>query len=374
MPLGKDRIITTRAIRGFLMQSFITQRRTSVFQQFCETRSSSVLGQPDLAGMIGTVPQVTEIINDAPPAIATFTEYQLQWYNKTFRSLVEIQESLIRGDQTGQTRTLLGSMGARLANFWDLYFFTRLQNGTDTTQMPVYNQPGAAATALFSATHALGGSSGNQSNIVTGSTTTAYVNANNTADVALKIQNDFATAKARMSSYVDDHGQPFHGTILKAESLVIVCGPLMEERMRTAFKAKLINQTDNTYYDAVREIVVSNYLPITGAGAATWYLVRIDNVNKPFIYSRFQTKTDAEMQDRLGVEQFSNAGPEFANITMEDMRNMSTMEIWTNIGRRGANAEMDTIVNHRFFIGASIYGEIIPGEWRNIIQVSNTAS
>lgn len=362
--LGKDRIITTRAIRGFFAQSFITKRRSQSFNKFCEVRDSYV--EQDIAGMLGTVPQVTEIVNDSPAVTAAFTEYQITWRNRLFKALVEIQESLLLYDQTGQTRTIIHSMAARLANYLDKLFYTRLQNATVDL---CYD-----GTPLIGASHVLGGSAPTQSNLVSGQTTTAYVIANDRDVVAKKILDDFAAAKAQMASFVDDNAQPFHDDVIEPTSLSIICSPLMETVMRFAFQTEILNQTTNVLKNAVRDIVVSNYLPITGAAAADWYVVRNDERNKPFVYSRFRQKKDSEMQDNLGLEKFTSAGDDFQNLSMNDLRELSTVEIRTNLGRRGSNAEADTIRNDRFLIGAYLRGEIFPGVWQNIVQIDNTAS
>lgn len=371
--LTADRGIMAKAVRGFMMLSFITRMRELTCLQFCETRNSSLIDHPDIAAMLGTVPQVSEIPTDGAPDISAFNEYNMTWYNKTFAAMVELKESALRGDQTGQTLTFAGQMGARLANFLDLLFYTRLQNGTSATLVPAYTRPGDAATPLFSATHYLT-SSITINNIVTGSTSAAYVLAYNNDAIALKIQNDLRTAIAQMQGFKDDQNQPFHERQLEPDDLIIICSPLMKTPMDYALGAKFLLQSDNRMIGAVKKVISSPYLPISGAAAATWYLLRANNSNRPFVYSRFQTRTPQQMEDVVATENFQSTGAEFGNISQADLRNMATMEISTNLGKRGSNAEYDTMVNRRYLIKAQFIGNIIAGEFRNIVQIANTAS
>jgi hypothetical protein len=142
--------------------------------------------------------------------------------------------------------------------------------------------------------------------------------------------------------------------------------------MKLALSAKFIKQTDNVYEGFVGGVYSSNYLPVSGAEAADWYLMNVGHVNRPLVYSRFRMRTDAEMQDSLS--QFQSTGSPF-NITMEDLRNLSSVEILTNLGERGGmNADSHVILHEEFLMAARWRGEVSYGIPWTAMKVDNAAT
>lgn len=373
--LQKGLQITQKGVRALFVSSFVTRRRRLIYPKFCQVVDSFV--ESDFARTFGTVPPLVEVIDDvnAPP-MPGFREYGWDWTNRIYKSRLSVSRTLLNFDQTGQTRTVLHSMAARLANFPDRLLATKLLNGSLSSGEYTGGVPGAAKIALFSASHLPPlGSSTNQSNILNGTTPSDFCASATVQTVAQQILNDFRLAKARLRSFLDDQGQPWHDDDIRAEDLIILCSPLLEAPMRQAFFTNMINASDNAFKGDVREIITSNYLPsaTTSADAADWYLCHIGELSRPFIYSRFRRIRDEEIQDAFGSE-LTEVADEEAQITLDDMREVSSILIDTNIGRQGYNADADVIQNDRFLVAAQWRGEILGGEWRNAVQISNTAS
>lgn len=369
--LGKDRGITDKAVRAIFMKSWITLRRELFYPMIVEVHDSHV--EEDFAAMIGTVPQIEEAADDVDdPAIADFVDYRVDWKNRLYKAKISLSRSLLDFDQTGQSRTLLHSMAARLANWPERLLVTALVNGTDAGEMPSFEN---TATPFFDENHDIGGDQTGtvMSNLLTGSTSKAFIDATAPQTVAQEILADFRKAKALMHSYFDDRGEPFHLDNIPPESLLILCAPALEIPMRLAFTAEIINATTNKFANAVGRIVATNYLGTVHTGNAidsSWYIFHIRERVRPIKYSRFRRIRDSELEDQFGRENLEKASG-FNNISMDVAREMSSIELSTNLGNFGANAEADVIKHDRFLIGARWRGAIFPGEWRNAIKVAN---
>lgn len=362
--LTKSSGITRKEIRGLFAKSFITQSRDVIWPEICETVDT--FSEHEFFATLGTVPQVTEIQDDVELPASDMREYSFDFKNKLFKSLIRLKRSLSDYDQTGQSRTLLHSLAGRVTNFPDSLAMTRLRNGTSA--------PCITGSNFFSTTHNLGGSSpASQSNLLTGNTPTSLFTGVATLrpGIAEKIQSDLDLALIQLLGWQDDNGQPFFQKI-RPQDLTVVCSPLMLTSMKLALGAKFINQTDNVFEGFVGNILQSNYLPITGAEAADWYLMYTGGQNRPLLYSRFRLRTDAEMQDKLqGLEK---AGSPF-NITMEDLRNLSSVELMTNLGNRsGDTADSYVILNEEYLLAARFRGEVSYGIPWTAIKVDNAAS
>jgi len=361
--LTRNRQITRKEVRGLFAKSFITQSRDVLYPLFCETVDT--YSEREFFATLGTVPQVQQITDELEVPFSELNEYTFDFTNKLYKSLVRLKRGLVDFDQTGQSRTLLHSMAGRVVNFPDKLAMTRLRNGTAA--------PCITGANFFSTSHALGGlAPANQSNLITGNTaTTSWTGTTPRPDTAEKVINDLDRALVTMLGWQDDQGEPFYQKI-RPEDLVVVCSPLLYSTMKLALSAKFIKQTDNVYEGFVGGVYSSNYLPISGAEAADWYLMNVGHVNRPLVYSRFRMRTDSEMQDTLS--QFQSAGSPF-NITMEDLKNLSSVEILTNLGERGGmNADSHVILHEEFLMAARWRGEVSYGIPWTAIKVDNAAS
>ncbi len=369
--LGKDRKITEKAVRTVFIKSFLTTRRELFYPQVVQVHDSHV--ETDFAAMLGTVPQVVEVPDaSSSPPVSDFVDFKVTWKNRLFKAIVSIGRDLFDFDQTGQVFTILHSMGARLANFPDRLLINRIVNGTDADVMPAWE---SASEPYFSTSHDISTAAGTQDNIVTGSTNLTFVRNTSPATVAQQLQADFRTALERMHGFKDDRGEPFHNDNIPPESLFILCSPALQKPMQIAFTAQILNQTtNNTFTNAIHKIVASNYLGTVfgnNADLSSWYLMHVAERVRPFKYSRFRQITDRQIEDKLNVNELSKVEG-FDNLTMENLRALSSVELDTNMGNRGANSELDVILHERFFTSARWRGEIFGGEWRNCIKVSNT--
>ena len=360
----KGREITRKEIRGLFAKSFITQSRDVIWPEVCETIDT--FSEKEFFATLGTVPQVTELGDDEEVEATDLREYTFDFKNRLFKSLVRLKRSLIDFDQTGQSRTILHSMAGRLANWPDELFIERLIAGD--SNLCITGDP------FFSLTHNLGGTGpADQPNILDGSTLPIEFSDGvlTRPELAEAIQTDLDLAMAQLLRWKDDHGKPFHQKI-RPEDLVIVCSPLTFTTIKLALGAKFIAQTDNVFEGFVGRVLVSNYLESDSAvaTAADWYLLYTGHVNRPFIYSRFRMRTDGEMQDNLrGME---STGSPF-NITMEDLRNLSSVELLTNLGNRGGtNSDAHVILHEEFLMAGRFRGEVTYGIPWTAVKVDNT--
>jgi len=359
--LTRNRQITRKEVRGLFAKSFITQSRDVIYPIFTETVDT--YSEKEFFATLGTVPQVQQITDELEVPFSELNEYTFDFSNKLYKSLIRLKRSLVDFDQTGQSRTLLHSMAGRVVNFPDKLAMTRLRNGSASKCITGSN--------FFATDHTLGSQSA-QSNLLTGNTpTTSWTSTTPRPDTAEKVINDLDRALVQMLSWKDDQGEPFYQKI-RPEDLVVVCSPLLYSTMKLALSAKFIKQTDNVYEGFVGGVYSSNYLPTSGAEAADWYLMNVGHVNRPLVYSRFRMRTDSEMQDTLS--QFQSTGSPF-NITMEDLRNLSSVEILTNLGERGGmNADSHVILHEEFLMAARWRGEVSYGIPWTAIKMDNAAS
>lgn len=372
--LWRDRPITRKEVRGFLAQSFLVLRRKLCFPFFCESRDSYSLY--DFLAMLGTPPQMdpaVEVIGlaDEPPAVE-FVDFQQEWKNRLYKVKYWIGRELMEMDQTGQVWTLLHSTAARLANFPDKLFFHRLVNGTATTWGAAYD-----GQAFFATSHTLGaGAPTPISNLLSGTLFAGGAwSLTNRDALAQRTINDLSNAIAMMKGFKDDRGEPFHLNSIDPKKLVVLCGPLMEPIFRYITDAENIAMTTNVMKGSVGAVVDSNYLPAipTDPEAFDWYLAYTSERNRPWVYSRFRRRTDKEIQDSLSLSEVKKVEG-FGDTSMDDLRELSSVLLETNLGNQGNRAEADVIRHERFVISGRWRGEILPGEWRNMVKVNNAAS
>lgn len=358
--LTKDRGITAKGARAMFNASFITRRRRLIYPKFCQVRDSYV--ETDIARNIGTVPQLEEVIDDVnTPLLSDFPDYSQSWTNRLFKARLSISRSLMEFDQVGQTRTLIHSLAARLANFPDLLMITRLLSGT----MTCYDDQN-----LISATHPAPQGGTVQSNWLNGTTPVNFCTNAPVETVARQLQTDFRNAITRMRSFRDDKNQPWHNDDIRPEDLIILCSPLLWKPFQQALMSKQIFATDNIYVGDVREVVASNYLPITGANAADWWLCHVGEMARPIQLSRFRRIRTEEIQDAFDPKTLSFEGEE-VTVTPDDIAELASAMLETNMGHQGSNADADVIENDRFLMSARWRGEVFGGEWKNIVFVDN---
>lgn len=368
IPLSFDRPINTKGVRAFLLAMFLVRRDQMTYPRFCEARESHV--KTDYAAALGTVPQLEEVgFEEDAPNFADFREFYMTWDNKLYKNRVAITREAFEFDQTGHTRRVLDNMAARLTMFPEKLFYSMIRSA-DTLPSVESNRNGNSDIAFFSDSHKWYSASANtMSNLMTGSTSAAAVAATAPQTIALQLQADFMNAVAEMQAYKDDYDQPYHPASMGDGQFVILCGPLMREAMRLAFKAGMINMTNNIFLDRC-EVIVSPYLPKSGSEAADWYLFYLTPArNKPFLFSQFRQIRDEQIEDLVSVA--SEAGMKVNDQLTQAISEFAAMEILTNLNRRGSNADADVILNERYIISARWKGAMVPLAWPQVLKVNN---
>lgn len=349
-----DMNVIERGVRGMFAKEFITRTRKAKYPLYCTVVNSDK--KEEKFNAISTLPQMQEMTDER--VLAGFSEYSYTLANKIYATGIRVPRQLFEFDQTGQLRTLVQSLGARVANFPDKL----------TYQVIGVNGNCYDGTAMFNASHDLG-SGVTQSNILTGQIQdndldSGITSATTRDDFIAKIQADLRLAKARMFDFKDDRGEPWHDEI-EPESLMVLCHPAMEWLMRTALEATQISATGNVSVKSVGKVVTTNYAaPFTYAnnidtGKSTWYLLKVDSPIMPFLFQRFGPKQD-----------FQDAIPEADQSVLQAL---STVEV-QSVMRSGRDIDSQTFFNDEYLFGARVVQSVGYGMWQNAVKVIGAAS
>jgi len=113
--IGYDLNVIERGVRGIFGREFITRQRKAKYGQFSTIVDSNKEEEKFVA--ISTLPQLAEMVDER--VLAGFSEYEYTIKNKIYATGIRVPRSIFDFDQTGQLRTLVQSLGARVANFPD---------------------------------------------------------------------------------------------------------------------------------------------------------------------------------------------------------------------------------------------------------------
>jgi len=348
--------ILERGIRGIFAREFLTRQKRVKYTRFTSIVNSDK--EEEKYAMIGTLPQLAELIDER--ALAGFSSYDYTLKNKTYVSGVKVPRRVFDFDQTGQLRTLVQSLGARVANFPDKLVAALLQNGDQSTYI------GYDTAIFFSSSHDLGNGT-SQINKVTGNVTDDMLDAivGSSTDKADRdnaiagFQMDLMKARAQLAGFTDDRGEPWHDSF-DAAGLIIVCSPKMEAIARVAIEGTMISDTTNMTLKLAGDIITSQYpLDATASIESSWYLLKVDTPIQPFIFQRFGPKTD-----------FPDVIPE---ADQEVLKALNAVEIQT-VMRGGQNIDAHTFFNDEFLFGARVVYSAGYGMWQNAIKVQGTAN
>ncbi len=344
--LGLDMNLVEKGIRGTFAREFITRQRKAKYTRFCTVVNSDK--QTEVYNAISTLPQLAETTDER--ILAGFSEYSYSLQNKVYMTGIKVPRTMFEFDQTGQLRTLVQSLGSRVANFPDKLIMTVIgDNGT-----------GYDSVAHFSASHDLGDGV-SQTNLVAGgqtnTTMTGTTKANRDDSIA-SFQLDLIDAKGVLSEINDDRGEPWHDDA-EPEGLIILCHPRNEFFCRTALEAAIVSDTSNLTVKSVGGIITTNYsAPFKDSGGTvrygTWYLLKIDSPVHPFLFQRFAPKVD-----------FPDTIPEADHSALQAL---NAVEVQT-IMRVGQNVDSQTFFNDEFLFGARTLYSAGYGVWQNVIQV-----
>ncbi len=355
MPLNRGMQITGKQVRGLFVKSFLKKERELAWPEICEPIDT--FSKTEYFATLGAPPQLEQVDEDGiGPTTADFAELTYDFTNKLFSSRIEVPNSLAWYDQVRNIPVLMDGMAANAHNFPDRLLMTRLRAGGTTAAFSQYPY----SEYFFTASHALGGSAGTQSNLITGNTaTTSFTGVTTLAPtVAQQLWNDLNNAITTMESWVDQAGEPVYHNI-KSSDLIILCGPLLKRFFDLAFGAEYILQTQNHLKNAVSKVISSNYLPSSGAEAADWYLIHKNAPVRPMLYSRFNFRPDSMIQDKIG------AGGE------PIVANPASIQLLTTYDNPNDKWVID---NNKNVVRMNLLGEVTYGDWKAIVKVDNAAT
>lgn len=355
--LGYDMNIIERGIRGIFAREFMTRQRKAKYPIFCSIVDSDK--QTEKYNAISTLPQLQETTDER--VLAGFSEYSYEITNKVYMTGIKVPRTLFEFDQTGQLRTLVQSLGSRVANFPDALTFTLL--GTSLSALGYDGCP-FCDDATGAAGHDLG--DGNkQYNLLAGNMDNASLAGATKAlrdNMIAAFQQDLRMAKAMLLELNDDRGEPWHDDA-EPESLVILCHPRAEFFVRTALEGSIINDTSNITVKSVGRILTTNreapFKVNTTLMYGTWYLFKIDTPIKPLIFQRFGPKTD-----------FPDTIPEADQAPLQAL---NSVEVQT-IMRTGSDISETTFFDDDFLFGARVLYSAGFGMWQNCIRVNGKAT
>ncbi len=359
--LGFDMNIIERGIRGIFGREFLTRQRRAKYPLFCTVVDSDK--KEEKYNAISTLPTLTQMEDER--ILAGFTDYTYSIENKVYATGIKVPRTLFEFDQTGQLRTLVQSLGARVANFPDKLVYTLLGTGDTVT--------GYDGTMFFSDSgdggnrHDLGNGVaqvncflGGLTDALLASPSPVVVGAKADRDEAIAVfQQDLRIAKAMLLSFTDDRAEPWHDDA-EPEDLLILCHPKAEFFIRTALEGAIISDTSNiTVHSVGKAITTPRAEPFVAHDDdtfhyGTWYLMKINTPIKPLIFQRFGPKQD-----------FPDTIPE---ADQEMLQALSSVEVQT-IMRTGRDVSETTFFDDDFLFGARVIYSSGFGMWQNIIKV-----
>lgn len=351
-----DLNLLERGIRGIFAREFVTRQKKVKYTRFSTIVNSDK--EEEKYNMIGTLPQLEELVDER--SLAGFSEYEYTLKNKIYASGAKVPRKVFDFDQTGQLRTLVQSLSARVTNFPDKLVFTLCKNGDQA------GYTGYDSAIFFSTAHDLGNGE-SQTNKVTGNVTDDMLDAITSGsttkadrDNAIAgFQMDLMRAKRQMMGFTDDRGEPWHDEC-EPEGLIILCSPAMEAIARIAIEGTLIADTSNITLKQAGAVVVTNYaLDSTSGIESSWYLLKVNTPIQPFLFQRFGPKKD-----------FPDTIPEADQSILQAL---NAVEIQTVL-RSGQNIDAHTFFNDEFLFGARVVYSAGYGMWQNAIKIQGTAN
>ncbi len=351
--LGYDMNVTERGIRGLFAREFITRQRKAKYPLFCTIVDSDK--KEEKYNTISTLPQLTEMKDER--ILAGFSEYSYSIENKVYATGIKVPRTLFEFDQTGQLRTLVQSLGARVANFPDKLVYTLI----GAARTAVGYDGGAFFQDSGDSGHDLGNGVAQVNCMLGGLTDTLLAGTTkaNRDDAIAAFQQDLRIAKSLMLELTDDRGEPWHEDA-DPEDLIVLCHPKAEFFVRTALEAAIISDTGNITIHSVGKIVTTPRTePFTANDDATfhygtWYLMKINTPVKPFIFQRFGPK-----------QNFPDTIPE---ADQEMLQALSSVEVQT-IMRTGREISETTFFDDDFLFGARVLYSAGLGMFQNVIKI-----
>ncbi len=206
--------------------------------------------------------------------------------NKTFQAGIDFKEedfkdqknNLITNTINGLAETASCHPSALLTDFITL--------GTGTTLHTPYD-----GNAFFSTTHPARGSSGAQSNLLTG-----------TGVSAAQFQADYIAARSASYSFKDEAGEPFWKSA-KTPMFFAYVPPALEKVALDCCSAIVVSQTTNTLVNTAN---VRMNPRLTTDSATDWYLFAITKTRRPFVFQEREKLSFSALDTRASDGVFRN--------------------------------------------------------------------
>ena len=223
-------------------------------------------------GWLGAVPQMQRFLDEKQPKGALNNSYTIS--NVPYEATIKVDKFDLKDDQ----------VGAAFLRTRDLTVRGKLFPQKLLMDTVVANGPAYDGTAFFATTHSQG-SSGTQSNLLTGTGTTAVA-----------IQTDFYAAWAALIGFKDDAGEP----MVSASSMVrpvVVCPVALFGVFQVLQQAAVINNQTNT---------IKGLFDLSASPRLTdvndWYLFDVGTELKPYVKQEIDPLTFG------ALEQSSDSG------------------------------------------------------------------
>jgi len=250
--IKNDPILLEKGLRAEFLKSFNNAENPADVMDFItETQSTS---NKEGYGWLGNVPQLVEWTDERKLKGLMSFDYEIQ--NKAYEATLQVDRDMIEDDQLGAIKIRIQDLASRAKTHPRKLFFTALINGTSDL---CYD-----GQAFFSASHSEG-SSGTQSNIVTGTGTTLA-----------QLQADIESAVAKMKGFKDDQGEPWYEGDIK---IAIVCPLALEWKFKQLNSLELVNNSSNALKGQIAKVVSSGRF----SDANDWYIANINPGLQAFI-------------------------------------------------------------------------------------------
>lgn len=261
-------------------------------------------GQTEVHNWLGAIPSLKEWVGSRVIDKLSAFEYAVE--NRDWQATISIDRNAIEDDRVGLFRPVIEMLARQARNHPSQLALQVINN----------NPTGYDGQPLFSASHSEG-SSGTQSNIITGSGTNLD-----------QIIADLDAADARFASFRNDRGEPIMigGRPLRVTH--VMCPPSLVGKFRTIQSAQLVQNTNNRWYQNL-EVIVNPYL----SDANDWIAMCLEHPVKPVLV---QIRRAPQLQDFNAVV-----------------------------------AETELFHNKRFLIGVDGRYAVAPAFWQTAIRVAN---
>lgn len=281
-------ITLEKGLRADFMKAYESTESTMLMGAAMVVKSSAA---SEKFGWLGQAPTMQEFKDEKVPK--GLLDYDFTIKNVPYEATIKVDKFALRNDQMQGVQVRIRDLAARAKIFPAKLLMELVKAGT--------SQLCYDGLAFFSASH-VEGSSGTQSNLLTG-----------TGVTVAQLEADFNAAVAAMLSYKDDTGEPFYEDELGMQ-LLVVCPPALKAKFDQLFNADLIGQNTNMLKGRAK-VMSSSRL----TDANDWYLFNMGGVVKPLIlqenmpveFGALEGQSDEGFKRRMylyGVEWYGNVG------------------------------------------------------------------